>query len=541
MATVAQVMAGTLKELGVHYIFGVPSGNWVDYMAAIQAVDGLEFILVSNEGSGGFMADVCWRLTGKVAACFGTMGPGACNQTIGVCGGYLDRSPMIAFSDEVNPKLQHRISQMNIDHQTLFKPITKWTARLKACNVRETLYNALQIATSEVPGPVYIGLPCGIGLDEAADESVTVPDREEISTADTDALAKMASLFMGAKKPVIALGITAMRANVQEMVINILEKFKVPAVLTPMAKGMVPEDHPCYTGVLSHALGNQVGITHQQADLVVGIGFDPVELNYEDWMPHVPLVHIDTVPADLNTKNHTLGCDVVGQLRPSLECLLSLDCTEKEWDMEKLAARKTAMFAQLAAPKGTFGPRRVLEALRIILPKDGIMTCDVGAHSHLIGQQWQTDSPECQLMSNGCSAMGFAIPAAIAAKLCCPEQKVCCVVGDGGLYMMAGEMVTAMRLNVNIVVVVMMDAHLSLIRIKQQRKNYVPYGTSLPTPSPDTDVSPHTLFGVPVFMVKDASQYDHALKEAFIANGPVIIEAFVHAEEYENLVLKGNK
>ena len=130
MATIAQVMAKTLKELGVKYIFGVPSGNWVDYMAAIQEVDGLEFILISNEGSGGFMADVCWRLTGTVAACFGTFGPGACNQTTGVCGGYLDRSPMLAFSDEMNEQMLPRISQMNIDHQTLFKPITKWTTRL---------------------------------------------------------------------------------------------------------------------------------------------------------------------------------------------------------------------------------------------------------------------------------------------------------------------------------------------------------------------------------------------------------------------------
>jgi acetolactate synthase-1/2/3 large subunit len=429
---------------------------------------------------------------------------------------------------------------MNIDHQTLFKPITKWTTRLKAGNVKQTLYKALQIATSEVPGPVYIGLPCGIGLDEASEESVTVPDQEEISTAHTAVLAKMASLFMQAKKPVIVLGITTMRANVQDRIINILEKFKVPAVLTPMAKGMVPEGHPCYAGVLSHALGNQVGITHQQADLVVGIGFDPVELNYEDWMPNVPLVHIDTTPADLDMENYTLGCDVVGHLIPSLDYLLRLDCSEKEWDMKLLADRKAAMFAQLAAPKGTFGPRRVLDALRAILPKDGIMTCDVGAHLHLIGQQWQTGSPECQLMTNGCSAMGFGIPAAIAAKLCCPERKVCCVVGDGGFYMMAGEMATAMRLGAPIVFVVLMDAHLSLIRIKQEKKGYRRYGTSLIAVTADNDVSPSSLFGVPVFMAKDAEQYDQALKKAFAANGPAIVEAFIPAQEYETLLLKGN-
>jgi len=540
MATIAQVMAETLKELGVKYIFGVPSGNWVDYMAAIQEVDGLEFVLISNEGSGGFMADVCWRLTGTVAACFGTFGPGACNQTTGVCGGCLDRSPMIAFSDEMNDKMRHRISQMNIDHQALFKPITKWTTRLEAGKVKETLYKAMQIAVSEVPGPVHIGLPGGIGLNESTDETAAAQVPDEIPDADAAVLDTMVQVFTHARKPVAALGITSMRAGVQEMIIKIVEKFKIPAVLTPMAKGMIPEDHPSYAGILAHALGNQVGATHQQADLVVGIGFDPVELNYEDWMPNVPLVHIDTVPADLDTENYTLACDVVGNLEHSLKRLLALDCGRKEWNMEELAERREKMFAQLAAPEGTFGPRRVLDGLRAILPENGIMTCDVGAHLHLIGQHWKTSSPECQLMTNGCSSMGFAIPAAIAAKLSCPERKVCCVVGDGGFCMMAGEMATAMRLGANIVFVVLTDAFLSLIRIKQERKEFSRYGTRLY----DKDggyVPSNTMFGVPVFAARDADQYDQALKDAFAADGPVIIEAFIDTRDYEELVLKGNR
>jgi len=540
MTTVAQVMAKTLKELGVKYIFGVPSGNWVDYMAAINEVDGLEFILISNEGSGGFMADVCWRLTGSVAACFGTFGPGACNQTTGVCGGYLDRSPMLAFSDEMNDKMLPRISQMNIDHQMLFKPITKWSTRLSAGKVKETLYKAMQIATSEVPGPVHIGLPAGIGINESAGETINPLNPDKIPAADAAVLDKMTTEFADAKKPVVALGITSMRAGVRNIIIKIIEKFKVPVVLTPMAKGMVPENHPCYAGVLAHALGNQVGVTHQQADLVVGIGFDPVELNYEDWMPKVPLVHIDTTPADLDTENYTLGCDVVGDLKHSLKILLALECGEKKWDMKELADRKEKMFARLTAPKEKFSALNVLDGLRAMLPEDGIMTCDVGAHLHLIGQHWKTHSPECQLMTNGCSSMGFAIPAAIAAKLSCPERPVCCVVGDGGFYMMAGEMATAMRLGAGIVFVLLTDAHLSLISIKQEKKGHSRYGTQLHAAAGGYK-SMNTLFGVPVLTARDAEEYDQALKNAFAADGPVIIEAFVSTKDYEKLVLKGNK
>ncbi|RLB97178.1 MAG: thiamine pyrophosphate-binding protein [Deltaproteobacteria bacterium] len=540
MAAVAQVMAKTLKELGVKYIFGVPSGNWVDYMAAIDEVDGLEFILISNEGSGGFMADVCWRLTGSVAACFGTFGPGACNQTTGVCGGYLDRSPMLAFSDEMNDQMLHRTSQMNIDHQTLFKPITKWSTRIAAGKVKETLYKAMQIATSEVPGPVHIGLPAGIGVNESGGETIKPLNPDKIPAADVTVLNKMATAFADAKKPIIALGITSIRADVRAMIIKIIEKFDVPVVLTPMAKGMVPENHPCYAGVLAHALSNLVGVTHQQADLVVGIGYDPVELNYEDWMPKVPLVHIDTAPADLDTKIYTLDCDIAGNLKHSLKILMALDCGKKEWDLKELAVRKEKMFYQLTAPKGKFGPLNVLDGLRAILPEDGIMTCDVGAHLHLIGQHWQTYSPECQLMTNGCSSMGFAIPAAIAAKLSCPERKVCCVVGDGGFYMMAGEMATAMRLGAGIVFILMTDAHLSLISIKQEKKGHDRYGTQLHNAAGGYK-SMDTLFGVPVFTARNAEEYDQALKNAFAADSPVIVEVFINTKDYEELVLKGNK
>jgi len=196
------------------------------------------------------------------------------------------------------------------------------------------------------------------------------------------------------------------------------------------------------------------------------------------------------------------------------------------------------MFAQLAPPAGTFGPRAVLAGLREALPDDGIMACDVGAHLHLIGQQWRTPEPDCLLMTNGWSSMGFAIPAAIAAKLCRPEKRVCCVVGDGGFLMMAGEMATAMRLGVHVVFVLMTDGSLSLIRIKQGRKGYAEYGTPL---HGEKYESAGSFFGVPVLPARDEPTYRKALTEAFDLDAPVIVEAFVDGREYDDLLLKGNR
>lgn len=540
MATVARTLANTLKELGVRYVFGVPSGNWVDYIAAIEDTDELDFILVSNEASGGFMADVCWRMTGTIAACFGTLGPGACNLSTGVCGGYLDRSPMIAFTDEMSDKMRYRTAQMNIDHQAFFKPVTKWTTRLKAGEVRHTIHKAVQIATSEVPGPVHIGLPQGIGVNESLEKTSKPIAPIKIETPGEDALIKMEKLFSEAKKPLIALGITSVRAKVRDKVIMLLEKFNIPAVLTPMAKGMIPEDHPLYAGVLAHALSNQVGQTHQQSDMIMGIGYDPVEINYEEWVPDVPLLHIDTSPVDLDTEKYTLGCEVTGNLEFALDRLLALNLSKKEWDLDELDETRKKISAQLKAPEGIFGPRKVLENLRKILPGNGIMACDVGAHLHLIGQQWKTNSPDCLLMTNGCSSMGFAIPAAIAAKVSCPRRPVCCVVGDGGFLMMAGEMATASRLGIKVVFVVIRDANLTLIKIKQENKGHTQYGTSL-----FCETNKHqpagNYFGVPVFFANNEEQYDTALQKAFNVDGPAIIEAFVNAKEYNDLILKGNK
>jgi acetolactate synthase-1/2/3 large subunit len=537
MATVARQVVDTLQEMGVRYFFGIPGGSLTDYLEALRRSD-MEFVLVSNEAAGGFMAMVCGRLTGTPGACFGTFGPGATNLTTGVGCALLDRLPCLAFSDVAPDAMMNRTMQMNIDHQALFGPITKWTTRLPPNRVKETLYRAMHVALSEVPGPVHIGLPAGMGGAPAGDEDVRPEPPVGPHAPDTDALNRMVRIFGDARKPVLAVGWTAVRAGVRPLLLQIAERTGAPIVLTPMAKGMCPEDHACYAGVLNHALSDQVGLTHQQADLVVGVGFDPVELNYEDWIPDVPVLHIDTVPADLDRDRTTLACDVVGDLGTALRRLAEADLPRTAWDLDELGARRTKMLARLDPPAGSFGPRAVLAGLRKALPHSGIMACDVGAHLHLIGQQWRTPEPDCLLMTNGWSSMGFAIPAAIAAKLCRPEKPVCCVVGDGGFLMMVGEMATAMRLGVHVVFVLMTDGSLSLIRIKQQRKGYAEYGTPLYGAKYE---SARSFFGVPVLPAHDEPAYRQALKEAFAMDGPVIVEAFVDGREYDDLLLKGNR
>jgi acetolactate synthase-1/2/3 large subunit len=536
--TVAYQVVGALKELGVRYVFGVPSGGWVDYMEAMRQTDGIEFVLTTHESGAAMMADVCGRLTGVPGVCFGTFGPGATNLATGVGGALLDRSPLIALTDEMNATWRGRTVQMGIDHQEFFRPITKATTRLTRENAKAIIFDAARIALSERPGPVHVGLPVGLSAEPAAPERSAPQPPKGAAPPDAGLLAEMRTRISRARKPIIAVGLGAVRAGVREQILDIAEAHHFPIVLTPMAKGMVPEDHPCYAGVLFHALSDLVGETHCQADLVIAIGYDPVEFNFESWMPNVPLVAIDVVPADIDPGATPALLNVTGDIKAAVDYLAQSDIAPGDWDFEALACRRKLMFEKLAPKPNGFGPVAALDILRSVLPQDGIMTCDVGAHTHLIGQQWRTPRPGLQIMTNGWSTMGFGIPSAIAAKLCRPEQEVCCVTGDGGFLMTMGELAVAVRLNLKVVFVLFTDNSLALIRIKQEKKGNPIYGTEVRS---EGTIRAHNLFGVPVLTAAGPEEYCQALQKAFASDGPTVVEAVIDDREYDDLVLKKDK
>ena len=536
--TVARKLVRMLRDMGVRHVFGVPSGGWVDYMEALRETDGIDFVLTSHEGGASFMADVCGRLTGVPGVCFGTFGPGATNLATGVGGALLDRSPMIALTDEMPAAMRSRVTQMGIDHQALFAPITKKTTRLDAANATAILADAAAVALEGRPGPVHIGLPSGLSAEPAGagDLAFVAPQPPAPDAAALDALT---AAFRAARKPVLAIGLGATRLGIEGRIAALAERFGLPVVLTPMAKGMLPENHPNYTGVLFHALSDEVGKTHATADLVVAIGYDPVEFNYESWMRDgLPLASMDIAPVDIDRARHPVVAEVIGDIAAGLAALEAVQAPRKEWALAEVAARKAAMVQRMRPSAGAMGPCAALEVLRDVLPDDGIMTCDVGAHTHLIGQKWETPAPGRQIMTNGWSAMGFGLPAAIAAKLCRPDQAVCAVVGDGGFLMTVGELATAVREKLPIVILVLTDNDLALIRIKQQRKQNPIYGT--PVRAEGTIGGP-SLFGVPVTTAATPEALRAALVEAFAADGPRIVEALVDSREYDGLVLRKDK
>jgi len=538
LSNVANAMIEVLAEAGVRHVFGVPSGPWAPYMDAMRTGQ-VEFVLTSTEAAAGFMADVSSRLTGRPGACYGTFGPGATNLCTGVGSAWLDRSPVLAFTTEGPESMLHRTLQMQIDHQALFAPLTKWTTRLSPANVRQTLRRAVQVATSEVPGPVHVGLPANIGNQAAAPEMGTAPVQQGSTMAAPAAaqLERAAELLRQAERPLLVVGLSCLRASVHDELVQFIERQRLPVVFSPMAKGFISEQHPSYGGVLFHALSDVVAETIRDADLVLAVGYDPVEFNYEDWLTSVPLVHVDTVPADVDASCR-LAAEVVGDIGAALRFLAQMQPLPHTWEPSSLEERRQRMFNTLTAPRDTLSPSQVTSAVQELLPEDGWLTCDVGAHTHLIGQLWHASRPGQLIMTNGWSSMGFGIPAALAAKLCQPEKKVVCITGDGGFLMMVGEMATAMRLGLAVVVVVLVDRHLQLITVKQERQGYPCYGTPL---FPAANPSPPHYFGVPVLPASTVAEVHEAIAQGLAASGPVIVEATVDPTEYDEIILRRHK
>jgi acetolactate synthase-1/2/3 large subunit len=330
---------------------------------------------------------------------------------------------------------------------------------------------------------------------------------------------------------VAALGLSAARAGAGSGIRRFLERHRIPFVTTMMGKGVVPESHPLHIGVVGRARHRWVETFLADADLILGIGYDPVEIGYEDWIPAVPLVHVDGEAVDADPRV-VVAAAVHGDIGTALESVAAARLRPTAWDLESIRRFRARLAAGLRPASRRFQPWEVLDLLREWLPAHGVLACDVGAHTHLIASQWDVRDGTL-LVSNGWSSMGYGIPAAMAAKLVRPTREVACVVGDGGFLMQAGEMATAARLGSRVLFVVLRDESLSLIHAKQRRRGYRIAGVGLPARCP---VPPPHYFGVPCVPARSAHAFRAALVRARRCRGPVVIEAIVDGSRYAELL-----
>lgn len=474
----AAVVARYFARAKIPYLFGYPGDPNIELMEQCRR-EGLQFILACREGTAAFMADAYGQLTGLPGVCISTLGPGSTSMVNGVATAFLDRTPMIAISGQMSQKLEPMFTHQYVDHGRLFSTITKWATPLVPDSAGAIMRKAFRTAVAERPGPVHITTPANVLAAEAADSEIRLPPLAAAEVGESfiaHGESRPAKILDGSRRPMILAGMSAVRANSGPALRALAEQLGCPVVVSPKAKGIIPEDHPYYAGTLDMACNKKVWSFLASADLLLAVGFDGVEL-INQWQLRVPVVHIDSTP---NTDQiYPADVEFVGAIPAVLEAFRAASRGHARWSEAEVKAHLTQLFEEYYSGRvpGKLNPGEVVDTVRQSMPANTIATTDVGSHKLLVGQGWRVNEPRMLLMTNGLSSMGFSLPGAIAAKLVHPDRPVVCFTGDGGFAMVQSELKVAASLNLGMLVVVFCDGSLHRIELKQMIRNYPSVGT----------------------------------------------------------------
>ena len=530
--TVAALLADYLRQAGVKHVFGYPGESLVDFIEAAR-LDGPEVVSAVREASAAFMAEGAAMRTGTLGACLSTLGPGSTALLNGVASAQLDRVPVLAVSGQVDSSREQFWTHQLIDHNRLFAPVTKLTARLEPASAETVLRRALRTATAERPGAVHLTVTMdtfGKTVTDTGGDGKVPPLTSAGAGLEFFGDEPLRAL-RAARRPVLLAGVGAVRSGAAGVLAEFAAHAGLPVVVGAMAKGVLAEDSPWYAGTLDMAGHQAIWELLGSADLIVAAGFDPVEL-ITPWRLSVPVLHVDTVP---NTDQvYPAPVEVVGSVAGALAWFLANWEGGPRWSKAEVAAHRSVLRAAYHAgyTAGRLNPSELVETVRSAAPSGTVVTADVGSHKIMTGQAWATLAPRETLITNGLSAMGFGLPAAIGASLSSvPGTPVVCLTGDGGFAMTASELSVASRLGLGLVVVVFSDGGLNRIELHQASVGYPLAATAVDRT--DIPLLAESL-GCDGVRVESVSGLEKVLCSAFETGRtrPVVIEARIDTAQY---------
>lgn len=534
MPKTTEIIASALWEQGVRHAYGIPGGEVLELLEAFRKV-GIRFVLTKQELGAGMMADATYQLTGTPGVLVATLGPGITNTTTAVAQAWLDRSAMAVITGEIATPIKAVYTHQIIDHESLLRPIVKWTTTIGAKGAYEQVRKGLAIAASPMPGPVHFNLATDVAGVEQATGAVHAPQTLPTVPA-PQMLAEVSEWLAQAKRPVALVGIGVQLDNACDDLRRFLEHWRIPAVMTYKAKGAVSEDHPLVIGAtgLSPVVDKLHMAQLAAADLVLTLGFDPVELR-ADWMypwgADKRTINVDLVPNTHHVFRSRIeyAGSIAGFLRSLTEG--AEQRLPERWpdsDLEDYRGSIRGAVVQKPANSG-LGPYLVASTLRSVFPRNTIATIDTGSHRILINHVWESYEPRRLLQSNGLGSMGYALPAAIAAKLQFPDRPVVAMMGEAGLDMVIGELALLKEHRLAVTLVIFRDDTLSLIKVKQERMNLPE--TGVVTGSPDYALLAKAYGGIGV-VVESTAALERAARAALTADTFTLIEARIDPAEY---------
>ena len=481
----SDLLVAALENEGVTRIFGVPGEENLDVVESLRNST-IELVLTRHEQAAAFMAATHGRLTGQPGVCIATLGPGALNFSTGAAYAHLGAMPMVMITGQKAIMSSRQARFQIVDVIASMKPLTKMTRQIvSAASIPTLVRDAFRTAMEERPGPVHLELPEDIAGDRVEPVPMVPTHPIEIPVAHRAALDRAAEIIMKAERPLIMLGAAASRPRATAGIAGFVRRTGIPFFTTQMGKGTVPGGSNLYMGTAALSERDYVHDAIDKADLIIAIGHDTVEKPPFIMGPRGPqVIHASYTPAAVEQVYHP-DAEVVGDVGPSLELLAD----RVEGRLPRAAALlplREAILDRITdrALEARFPvtPQRLVHDVRQVIPENGIVCLDNGMYKIWFARNYRTKVANTLLLDNALATMGAGLPSAMMAALLHPDRRVMAVCGDGGFMMNSQELETAVRLKLNLVVLVLDDSAYGMIRWKQAVDDFPDFGLTFGNP-----------------------------------------------------------
>jgi acetolactate synthase-1/2/3 large subunit len=536
--TGAQIIWECLKQEGVTTVFGYPGGAILPTYDAMLDYD-IHHVLVRHEQGAAHMADGYARASGRVGVAIATSGPGATNLTTGIATAMLDSSPTVFITGQVSSKVLGSDAFQETDVTGITLPITKHNSLVTdARHIARTMREAFVIARSGRPGPVLVDITKDAQqakTDFQYPETVHLPGLHEPEAPDPESLARAAELIAKAERPLILAGAGVIRSGASQALLEFAQKADVPVALTLLGIGGFPQNHPLCLGMMGMHGAAFVNSAIQRADLLLAFGMrfdDRVTGNLKTYAPHAKKIHVEIDPSEVN-KNVKVDVALVADLLAALKSLTPIVASKRHegWLREIEKGREETRSRDIVHKEsnGHLLAPHVMHDLWQTTGGDAVIVTDVGQHQMWEAQYYKHNSPRTLITSGGLGTMGFALPAAIGAKMARPDKEVWVVAGDGGFQMTQCELATLQQEELDVKIAVINNGFLGMVRQWQEFFHDKRYAAT-PMLSPDF-VKLAAAYDIPAHRVKERKDVASTVQKARETKGPVLVEFQVMKEE----------
>jgi acetolactate synthase-1/2/3 large subunit len=531
-----------LEDEGCEYIFGVPGEENLDMLDSLSRSNKIKLILTRHEQGAGFMAATYGRHTGKTGVCMATLGPGATNFVTAAAYAYLGGMPMLMVTGQKPIKKSKQGRFQILDVVDMMRPITKFTQQLtSADNIPSRIREAFRLAEEEKPGATHIEFPEDIA-DEHTDAVPMKRSNVRRPNADPKSIRAAVQKIEAAKAPVLVIGAGANRTMTSRMLLQFIEKTGIPFVTTQLGKGTIDETHPKFLGCAALSAGDFVHRSIEYADLIVNIGHDVIEkppFFMKDGGTEV--IHISSKSAEVDPV-YFPQIEVIGDIANAIWQIKEDVVPSGTWNFDFMYKARQAEVAHTKSLDGDarfpiFPPYLVRE-IREAMPANGIICLDNGVYKIWFARNYEARQQNTVLLDNALATMGAGLPSAMASAMVYPDRKIMAICGDGGFMMNSQEMETAVRLGLNLTVLILNDSSYGMIRWKQANMGFDDWGLTYGNPDFVKYAESYGAFG---HRVESAAHLKELLQHTLNTPGVHLIDCPVDYTENDQILNKDIK